>query len=1239
MEVDEIIKDIFGLNVYLGLIDANSTEESSKGSRVPHGFTLVNNYIETTLSKNALTQNVEDIRVGRIGPSTVKFDKSTYQGPCLISPDRLGIHSLSNFSTIRANTAVYKGKWMYELELGSNGVMQVGWSTIKCEFNQKCGVGDTINSYAYDGNRIRKWNVTIHKYGEAWLTGDIIGCAIDMDNGTIDFYRNGRHLGRAFENISMGPGFAYFPTVSLVLSEKLTANFGSMPMRYPIEGYEPLQAAPEKEIIQATQLFKWLSRIMELINAQQNMDEQKMLHNENISFEVFLMCLSRSVLKHLGSLITLPYITAHISVPFLQRLSELKTDSSKESMYSCMLFTCLDLLWTFLEDHEMKAFLESTLLCLLSAFRHVTSLSEYLDHCKSLLLLTKICKHTTTRQYLLQYLLFDRVRFVDFMHVKPMDEGGLADVVSKVWWEMNSVDSTIEANKACYLDTCEKIRAAVSEVEEVQVELLLTLLDNSDGNDKRPTSRTIFLRRFKRFVQDNLELSRTPLPITLCCFHRLLVAFRILWNIEVGTSPVYMPCRAFYDASVDYSRTERLGGVLSHLSKTFRSDLLEQLGPDHEVITALEQSSSDSSNAHNRTTRVVDLRALSPGLVRAIHVSSSIQANSVIYERLGYLREDRSSMPLGLVDATVSLLRMLDTIILFYHIVAKKQLASVANFRNRMSEFITAMQETKGRLEQIKKKKDFESQSIQQELSRTINVFNTKLIEQARYMAWVRAVVYSEQKQSQLAWLLGVVTFTLKNSSKEGNLFSFVPDFFLEALADLFVSLRNHMHPTVRIENIPDYREMLSDIAEFLCEHFMDPRIVNANSKSTLLLTLAGFVCNSLTLEILENVPEESRIKVVINLLNSYENRAWAESNWILVRFWQGNGFAFRHKESIYLSKRVGPRLLQHESISQPIRPCPSTVYQDHIKDILLRNPQISTKFLNSLLNQLNWALSEFIGMIQEIHNVSSRPERVFIDSRQLKICATCFDLTISLLRVLEMITTVVPSIFIDSTQSSSENLLSRLCQLLCQVLNRISLPTSCFQHVVLLEIPNLESVDHFPILAAITGILLALLKEDMTDYKLKKLTEVPKVTQTLLMEPSFQMSSLHFLLGDTMPKSKMEQNAKTFSFANYPDCVMKEELKKVKDMIEYLDECRAILPELKILSDDDDTCTICYAYPVAVTFKPCGHQTCRNCIERHLLNTRECFFCKVTIDQVEDLSGNALYNFIDENLNSSELS
>lgn len=88
------------------------------------------------------------------------------------------------------------------------------------------------------------------------------------------------------------------------------------------------------------------------------------------------------------------------------------------------------------------------------------------------------------------------------------------------------------------------------------------------------------------------------------------------------------------------------------------------------------------------------------------------------------------------------------------------------------------------------------------------------------------------------------------------------------------------------------------------------------------------------------------------------------------------------------------------------------------------------------------------------------------------------------------------------------------------------------------------------------------------------------------------------------------------------------DEINRTRSMIKYLDSCRSLLPESKLISEDDNTCTICYAFPIAATFKPCDHQSCRTCIDRHLLNTKECFFCKATIEKVVDLAGKVFHDF-----------
>jgi len=51
-----------------------------------------------------------DTREGRLGQATVCFDGTSHVGLCIIAAEHLSIYSQSNFSTIRANACVYRGK-------------------------------------------------------------------------------------------------------------------------------------------------------------------------------------------------------------------------------------------------------------------------------------------------------------------------------------------------------------------------------------------------------------------------------------------------------------------------------------------------------------------------------------------------------------------------------------------------------------------------------------------------------------------------------------------------------------------------------------------------------------------------------------------------------------------------------------------------------------------------------------------------------------------------------------------------------------------------------------------------------------------------------------------------------------------------------------------------------------------------------------------------------------------------
>lgn len=64
---------------------------------------------------------------GRVGPKDVAIDQASVCGSFSYSTDSLTIESLANFSSCRANVAVFKGKWMYECTVLTPGIQQVGY--------------------------------------------------------------------------------------------------------------------------------------------------------------------------------------------------------------------------------------------------------------------------------------------------------------------------------------------------------------------------------------------------------------------------------------------------------------------------------------------------------------------------------------------------------------------------------------------------------------------------------------------------------------------------------------------------------------------------------------------------------------------------------------------------------------------------------------------------------------------------------------------------------------------------------------------------------------------------------------------------------------------------------------------------------------------------------------------------------------------------------------------------------
>jgi len=49
------------------------------------------------------------------------------------------------------------------------------------------------------------------------------------------------------------------------------------------------------------------------------------------------------------------------------------------------------------------------------------------------------------------------------------------------------------------------------------------------------------------------------------------------------------------------------------------------------------------------------------------------------------------------------------------------------------------------------------------------------------------------------------------------------------------------------------------------------------------------------------------------------------------------------------------------------VEPCPSKVFQNHLRDYLESDSEAASKLIDTMLNQLNWAFSEFVRVLQEV--------------------------------------------------------------------------------------------------------------------------------------------------------------------------------------------------------------------------------------------------------------------------------
>ncbi|XP_050423164.1 E3 ubiquitin-protein ligase RNF123-like [Adelges cooleyi] len=1107
------------------------------------------------------------------------------------------IHSRNGMATIKANYGVSSGMYQYEVQLCTNGIIHIGWATQACVFTDSTGVGETLNSYGFDGYRTEKWNNSVNsQYGTKWRVGNIIGCVIDFTDKTIEYFNNGQSLGKAFEDMNID-SLSFYPAISLNSEETVSVNLGKRPFKFIVDGARSIIDSP-------------------------TVKDARKRNNQIIVRDT----LKTILLRQLGTLASVPYLTDVCLMEFIEALYKRKPKD---------ILVFLEMMWTYIEENNMDLIMQNISFFLLTEFKCIWRNGFDTSHQIMVIkLLIEFCQETKTRRHLIKKILFDKVRVSYFLHIIAPSDEIFQLIVPDAYWSLEHVEladdnlksrlmSTLsngnrKHSKSSYKNACARIQEAVNSIETQQIAFLEKLLNDNDQTETEVSSRVLFSRRLHGFIQENMiywrsdPMFRLPGPVLLSTFFRLAFVLQRLWKQELMEYKlVQIYPNIFYVDSFNYYGIERIGGTFSYLKNKYKNEIDLKLRGTSGTTDGPVSESNDSVSSNEEVIEIDSAAGFMAVLTRFITEAQERSAN-VNMNSSAILRGMLSSHSNLPTDKRSVLSEMLNNVVCLYNIAGHKQLIEYVSFKERLIDLTI-----EHALINYEIKTSTENRENNERL--LTKIYNQATIT-SRHMAWLMSMIFVEPKEQILCWILMVVANTIKNCSEfEEELFRFVPEFYPDCLIGLTVTLPDYSNEIQQYESIvTDKRGLALLISEILLQHFEDVRIANPKTKECILQGITLYLTDPQSVEVLETASESSRMHAIQSIFKPQDQKTWTKTNIVLMMIWFGSGYGFRHTIPPHLNNRKIPYQDTMEDIlfinMGKERP-PAYVLQNNIKSIIAQDKPSAVIFLNNSLNHLNWAFSEFISVFQEIKDMDLENKTSITSDtiNKLRMCSTCFALSVTLLRVIEMLV-----VFDRNLITDQEGSLERITQLICQILNRVNTSTNTFQLVSSLILPYTESIHKFAILVAITGVLLAMLQNEIDSQEKSfdessKIAEDLPITKVIISDPNFAVSSLEFIV---LPQTDSEE---PFALNSYTSYLTSEELSNAtnmhKHLVWYMKRRRSLTSGI----NEDDLCLLCYSAKKNIIIMPCKHQCCKLCINHHLLYSRVCFYCKGRIELVVD--------------------
>ena len=138
-----------------------------------------------------------------------------------------GVTNATVAQSVAGTFGVSSGKWYWEVRNEGGALGYIGIVDETHDMQTYIGSSSTGSGYAYNtaGQKVGATSGTAVSYGATYTTGDIIGVALNMDDGEITFYKNNSTQGTAFTGLTGN----WFPAVSGngVAGKGGIANFGA----------------------------------------------------------------------------------------------------------------------------------------------------------------------------------------------------------------------------------------------------------------------------------------------------------------------------------------------------------------------------------------------------------------------------------------------------------------------------------------------------------------------------------------------------------------------------------------------------------------------------------------------------------------------------------------------------------------------------------------------------------------------------------------------------------------------------------------------------------------------------------------------------------------------------------------------------------------------------------------------------------------------------------------------------